>query len=184
MANYVIYDSGDQGWLNLGLSTCGTNATSFAAANSYTAIGAGCLNDLRAALDGLVAGGTKLDNLLFTTHGIPGCIIFGKSTVNEGLANSNVAAWLAGRGYEGLFNPGAVVSLDGCNVAEGPDGSTFLQNLGAIFFIAIYGSIKASTTLGFRVGATGVAHPFDSIWGNTKTEYYAPGPRLLEEFVQ
>jgi hypothetical protein len=89
---------------------------------------------------------------------------------------------VAGRaGYEDLFAPGVNVYLDGCNVAEGRCGNTFLRQLGELFFKKVAGSVQASTSAGLGAPfGLDVVH----LWGDTKTLYYSAGPRLLEEFEQ
>jgi hypothetical protein len=171
-SKYVIYDSADSGFL-MSAST----APDFAAKHGWTAVGVGSLRQFTDALDGLRSSGVKLDQLRITTHGRSGLIVFG----TDPLISANIGPRLAGRGYEDLFAPGANVYLDGCNVAEGRDGTKFLKKLGELFFVKVSGSIQASTSFGF-----GVPFGLDVVhfWGDTKTLYYSPGPRLLELFEQ
>lgn len=170
-SKYVIYDSKDTG---IGMSV--STATDYAKKYGWTAVGVGSLQELRDALDAMKTNNVRLERLLVTTHGSPGSISFG----GQSLSVANIG-WVTGRGYEDLFEPGARVFLDGCNVAEGAAGSGFLRKLGETFFIKASGSIGASTSagLGNPFGA-GVFH----LWGETKRLYFQAGPRLVEEFVQ
>jgi hypothetical protein len=170
-SHYVFYDSTDTG---IGMSA--STAPDYAQKYGWTAVGIGSLQELRDAFDRLKTANTRIARLLVTTHGGPGRISFG----GQRLDVTNLA-WITGRGYEEVFENGARVFLDGCNVAEGNAGSTFLRKLGEAFFIKVSGSIAASTSVGLgNPFGAGVYH----LWGEVKRLYFAPGPRLVEEFVQ
>jgi Domain of unknown function (DUF4347) len=77
-----------------------------------TAIGASDVPDLQTKLGQMLKSGTRIKQLYFMTHGNPGAIMFGTST----LIASRVRTELTGLGN--LFLPNAEIGFDGCNVAE------------------------------------------------------------------
>lgn len=163
MALLHIYDSSD--------SQIVQTANQRGAANRL-AISDG--NNLCAELDRLLASGVIFDRILFETHGSPGKIYFGKNYIGA-------AYW---RTIPGRFNNLAAVStriyFNGCNVAEGADGWSFLESVVSVFMTSGGGEVFGQTSLGFGNPFNGhVVH----LWGSTRRLIVVDG-RILERFEQ
>jgi hypothetical protein len=152
-----------------------STAATYATANHSTALGVKNIENLRATFDWLRNSKIRIEALVIETHGTPGAIYFGDET----LTISNVDGWLAGRGYEELFENGARVFLNGCNVAEGENGVGFLRMLGNIFFKKSYGAIGGSTSWGLPFFNGKIYH----LWGDTVRLYYQGGKVYAVEGV-
>src|SRR5262245_10767836 len=87
----------------------------------------GGITQLRKLLDALVANGATFDRVLFQTHGGPGRILFGAERLTKETLKTDFA------GYTGLFPTYTRIYFDGCNVAEGGDGTDFLIAAGYVF---------------------------------------------------
>jgi hypothetical protein len=114
---------------------------------SHHTISVGSVAELQKALDQLVADGKTFRNGLFQTHGNAGMIFFAK----EALDAKRLKSRLRGRGYPALFPGVTRLGFDGCNVAEGGDGTDFLIAAAEIF-LRHRGSVAFGyTTLGHGV---------------------------------
>jgi hypothetical protein len=104
----------------------------------------GILN-LKKVFEGLVGSGYKFNHLLFQTHGSPGRIWFGNESVTANVLKSDFV------GFTSLFPHPTRIYFDGCNVAEGGDGTNFLLAAGNVFLVAGGGETLGWTTLGHGV---------------------------------
>lgn len=87
----------------------------------------GGITELRKQFDALLASGQTFNRVLFQTHGGPGRIWFGSEALNKVTLKTHFA------GYTGLFPTATRIFFDGCNVAEGGDGTDFLLAAGYVF---------------------------------------------------
>ena len=134
-------------------------------------------SEMRNALDDLLAANTVIDRLLIETHGSPGRISLGGSSVNHTVIDN----WFANRGYERMFSGSANIVFNGCNVAEGDDGWRFLEKFGNALLKLNGGQVTGWTSAGF-------SSPFDGhvihLWGDARTLFFAPGGSISERFEQ
>jgi len=134
-------------------------------------------DELNSDLDGARQQGLRIDELYFVTHGHPGVLFFG----NDYLSVQTLRSKFAGKGFENLFNPGALVHFVGCEVAKvvkdcedwvlnsadpkctvDGNGSMFLLTFAQIFLTKAGGSADGWTTTGYTAPALGgseVYHP-------------------------
>lgn len=132
-------------------------------------------NNLAPALDGLLATGSTFDRILFETHGSPGRISFGGSYIDAGWWRA-----IPGR-YNRLTTTNSRVYFNGCNVAEGQNGWSFLEAAAAVFMQTGGGQIFGQTSLGFGNPFNGhVVH----LWGSTRTLFIDANGRITERFEQ
>ena len=163
MALLHIYDSSD--------SRIVQTANQRGAANRL-AISNG--NNLLGALDGLLAAGSYFDRILFETHGSPGKIYFGSVYIGAAYWNS-----IPGR-FNRLAASSCRIYFNGCNVAEGNDGWSFLESVVGCFMTTGGGEVFGQTSVGFGNPFNGhVVH----LWGTTKRIYVVDG-RITERFEQ
>ena len=92
---------------------------------------------------------------------------------------------MANRYYERLCPSYTRVYFNGCNVASDATGWQFLTAFGGIFLRTAGGETFGHTSLGLELPVyswlTGhVVH----LAGDTRTIYFAPGGRVLENFEQ
>ena len=128
--------------------------------------------ELKSDLSGAKQTGTRIDKLFFVTHGGPGWIRIGKDHLYVG----NMRSEFGGQGFEDLFNPGAAVHFDGCNIAEvkkgyedwtpdpnslkgtvGGNGELFLLTFAQIFLAKAGGAADGWTSAGFGFAPVGGA---------------------------
>jgi hypothetical protein len=132
--------------------------------------------DLVPALDAMKDSGEYFDRVLFETHGSPGRIYFGNAYID--------ATWVRGlipRGYTSLTTANARVYFNGCNVAEGDDGWSFLEAAVGVFLTPGGGEVFGQTSVGFGNPFNGhVVH----LWGATRRLYVDPTGRIVERFEQ
>jgi hypothetical protein len=129
------------------------------------------------ALDKIRMSGTRFDRCLFETHGTPGSIWFGE----EALTSEYIEKYLTTRYWDQIFQPNSRIYFNGCNVAEGQDGSRFLRAAASSFIKSFGGTVFGQTSLGFPNPFNGhVIH----LWGDTKTLYVEPGGRIVEATEQ
>lgn len=115
-------------------------------------------DEMRKALDDLLAANTSVSRLLIETHGTPGRIYLGGSAIGHNV----VEDWFANRGYERMFSGSANVVFNGCNVAESDDGWLFLEKFGNALLNLNGGRITGWTSAGFSNPVDGhVVH----LWG-------------------
>jgi hypothetical protein len=131
-------------------------------------------NDLYGALDRLLAAGRFFDRILFETHGSPGKISFGGVGIDA-------AYWISMPGrYNQLAASSARIYFNGCNVAEGNEGWSFLEAVVGVFMTTGGGEVFGQTSVGFGNPFNGhVVH----LWGTTKTLFVTDG-RITERFEQ
>jgi hypothetical protein len=178
MSNYHFYDSTDSSYSSPA-DTSGTREDDRGSSDpsaAYILVGIESLQALRDQFDYMIGNYSNVDRLVVETHGIAGAIYFG----DQQLCISNVGGWFAGRGYESLFNPGARILLNGCNVAEGAVGRQFLRAIGTIFLKMNGGSVAGCTSIG-------LANPFNGrvyhLWGDIVEIYFTSGGRILQEYA-
>jgi hypothetical protein len=152
----VIYDAGNEAAADMG--------ENYGARLGVRPWPVSSIEELRSDLSGARQNGVKIDRLYFVTHGGAGWIGFGKDLLTVHAMRNE----LAGKGFEELFNPGAQVHFDGCEVAEmakgcedwvpdpaslkctvGGNGELFLLTFAQIFLIKAGGSASAWTSKGF-----------------------------------
>ncbi len=106
--------------------------------------------------ENLAANELKFNRVLFQTHGGPGNIWFGDEPVTASVLKTKFAS------FSKLFPHPTRIYFDGCNVAEGGDGTNFLLAAGEVFLVLGGGETVGWTTLGF--GMPGI---FSLIGGHT-----------------
>jgi hypothetical protein len=132
--------------------------------------------DLAPGLDRLKAAGQTFDRILFETHGSPGRIYFGDQYIDGGWWRSAVS-----KGWTSIAAIGARVYFNGCNVAEGANGWSFLEAAAAVFLTPGGGQVFGQTSLGFGNPFNGhVVH----LWGSTRTLFVDFSGRITERFEQ
>lgn len=102
------------------------------------------IGDLRTQLSQLVASNTSYDRILFQTHGFPGGIAIKKAALNTATLHKH----FTGLGLDKIAGKNARIQFDGCNVAQGQDGWTFLETAGRIFLQSGGGYAAGWTSLG------------------------------------
>ncbi|MDJ1467182.1 DUF4347 domain-containing protein [Xanthocytophaga flava] len=137
----------------------------------------GSLSELQDIFDGLIRRGVHVSRLLFDTHGNSGKIKLG----NQALAVCNIESWLANRNYETIFNANSRILCNGCNVAEGTDGSAFLQKMGQIYLRTGGGTVRGWTSPGFASFVDGHVMHF---WGDLKTVTIGNGGQVISEMIE
>jgi hypothetical protein len=173
MSNYHFYDGAESG---LGSpQDSSTRRENQRGSDAYILIAISSIGELRRQLDSMLSTRATVGRLLVETHGSAGAIYFGK----QQLCTSNLGPWLAGRGYEDMFEPGARVLFNGCNVAEGRMGREFLRAIGRIFFKKNFGSVAGLTSAGIVVPFGGRVY---HLWGDLVEIYFGSGGRIIEEY--
>jgi hypothetical protein len=114
------------------------------------------IDNLKRVLDQLVGNHQMFNRVLFQTHGSPGGIWFGNDKVTANTWKTTL------RTYASLFPGFTRVYFDGCNVAEGGEGTDFLFAAGNVLLVGGGGDVLGWKNLGF--GMPGV---FSSIGGHT-----------------
>jgi hypothetical protein len=133
-------------------------------------------NKFVSTLDGLLKEGNAYDRVLFETHGSPGKIYFGNVYID-----TDYMAGLAARLYSRLTTQNARVYFNGCNVAEGSAGWSFLEAAVKVFLTPGGGQVFGQTSVGFGNPFNGhVVH----LWGDTKTLFVDISGRVTERFEQ
>lgn len=99
--------------------------------------------ELKSTFDRLAMQKQMFDRVLFQTHGGSGRIWFGKDALNKTILKSTFS------GYTSLFPLAARIYFDGCNVAEGAEGTDFLIAAGSVFLVNGGGDVLGWVTLGF-----------------------------------
>jgi hypothetical protein len=178
MSNYHLYDSTDSS-SGSPADTSGTREDDRGSSDpsaAYILVSIDSLQALRDQFDYMTANYSSVDRMVVETHGSAGAIYFG----NQQLCIANLGPWFAGQGYESLFNPGARILFNGCNVAEGVAGREFLREVGRTFLKMNGGSVAGCTS-------AGLANPFNGrvyhLWGDIVEIYFASGGRILEEYT-
>jgi hypothetical protein len=102
----------------------------------------GGIRGLQGALDKLVADGETFQRALFETHGGVGHISFDGERIDADVLRS----MYRGRGYEKIF-PWALskIYFNGCAIADGNDGWSFLDTAGSVFLRMAGGVTLAQT---------------------------------------
>lgn len=164
MALLHIYDSSDRMIVQTVNSRGGANRLAIPNANNFLP-----------AMDALLATGATYDRILFETHGSPGRILFNKVYID--------AAWwlsIPGR-FNRLTTPNSRIYFNGCNVAEGANGWSFLEAAAGVFMQTGGGQIFGQTSMGFGNPFNGhVVH----LWGSTRTLFIDATGRIVERFEQ
>lgn len=138
--------------------------------------GVGSYTEFTALFTRLRDEGRSFDRILIESHGSPGRIGFGRSTLGPLTWRSMKQA-----GYTGLARSGARIHFNGCNVAEGPEGWEFLEAAADLFLNPGGGTVFGQTSLGFGNPVSGhVVH----LWGETRSLFVGPDGRILERFEQ
>jgi hypothetical protein len=96
-------------------------------------------------MDEILKGGFVFDRVLFQTHGDPGGIYFRNNFVGKLSFEHHFGK------YSALFPHFTRIYFDGCNVAEGGDGTDFLIGVGATLLTQGGGDVMGWTTLGHGV---------------------------------
>lgn len=131
-------------------------------------------NNLCGGLDSLLAAGSFFDRILFETHGSPGRIYFGGVYIDAAYWNS-----IPGR-FNNLAASSCRIYFNGCNVAEGTAGWSFLESVVGVFMTSGGGEVFGQTSVGFGNPFNGhVVH----LWGTTKKLFVSNG-RIIERFEQ
>lgn len=91
----------------------------------------GGLADLEAQFDKLVSNGDTFETILFSSHGKSGQVDFDD---DKWVHTETNADSLFNPKYSALFPRAGYIIFDGCNVAEGENGATFLKRMGSSFF--------------------------------------------------
>jgi hypothetical protein len=130
--------------------------------------------DPAAALDDVLNSGRAFDRILFETHGSPGKIYFGDSSLGADW-------WSYARKYNNIAAYNVRVYFNGCNVADTDEGWRFLEAAANVFTAPGGGQVFGQTSLGF-------GNPFDGhvvhLWGTTRILYLDAGGNITERFEQ
>jgi len=133
------------------------------------AIGVGSVTALGEEFQRLKTAGTKVDRMLFYTHGDPGGAKFGLGY----LTTNRLRSEFTGKGFDLVFSPGARVFFPACDLAdiksgcEMPTEACFNTDNGAVFlltfariFLPRGGRVGGSTTkgIGFPVWGSKIFH--------------------------
>ena len=108
-------------------------------------IGVPSERDLLNALHDLTNKRMTFNRALFQTHGGPGGIWFSNDWVSKYTIDAYFAPFAA------LFPHAARIYFDGCNVADGGDGTDFLLKVGEVLLVNGGGETMGWTTLGHGV---------------------------------
>ena len=100
--------------------------------------------NLRKVFEQLSNNNMRFNRVLFQTHGGPGRIWFGNQSVTAQVLKAQF------RDFTSLFPHPTRIYFDGCNVAEGGDGTDFLLAAGEVFLVG-GGETVGWTTLGHGV---------------------------------
>lgn len=136
----------------------------------------GTAEELVRGLDSFLTDGRTFDRILFETHGAPGQISLDGKSIS--------ADWwrpLKSRGYSRLTTGNARIYFNGCNVAAGRSGWTFLEAVAAVFLAPGGGEVFAHTSVGAGWGITGHTYHF---WGSTRRVMMGNDGRIMERFEQ
>ena len=90
-------------------------------------------------------GQVFFDRVVMQTHGSPGRVWFGNDGINYKTWESDFT------GFDSIFPNFTRLYFDGCNVAEGGDGTEFLRAAGYVFLKRGGGDVFGWTTLGMAV---------------------------------
>jgi hypothetical protein len=104
---------------------------------------AGGVKTLVKVFENLAANEFKFNRVLFQTHGGSGRIWFGNEAVTAKVLKTQFAS------FSKLFPHPTRIYFDGCNVAEGGDGTDFLLAAGEVFLVLGGGETVGWITLGF-----------------------------------
>jgi hypothetical protein len=133
--------------------------------------------ELIEALDDLVRRNVTFDRVLFQTHGRPGGIWIDRDLITGlGLLND------FSRGYWNLFpSPLTKVYFDGCNVADGDAGWSFLIAAGTCFLRRAGGYVLGWTSLGTAMPGwlPFVGGHTVHFYGSLRAVQFAPGGLLM-----
>jgi hypothetical protein len=100
------------------------------------------VENLRKVFEQLVNNNERFNRVVFQTHGSPGRIWFGNESVTANVLKTQF------RMFSQLFPHPTRIYFDGCNVAEGGDGTDFLLAAGEVFLRTGGGETFGWTTLG------------------------------------
>ena len=103
------------------------------------------IKNLVKVFEQLVNNNWKFNHVLFQTHGGPGRIWFGNEAVNATVLKTQF------NNFTSLFPHPTKIYFDGCNVAEGGNGTDFLLAAGEVFLVKGGGETLGWTTLGHGV---------------------------------
>jgi hypothetical protein len=114
----------------------------FSGSSKVTTIGAGSVAELHTKLGECLAQQLSFNRVLFQTHGNSGMIFFNHVAITADTLRS------AFGGYRQLFPGRTKMYFDGCNVADGAAGWTFLAAAGEVFLKNGGGITMGYTSLG------------------------------------
>ena len=90
-------------------------------------------------------GNQRFDRVVVQTHGGPGRIWFGDESINSRVWEDKFV------GFDSIFPHYTRIYFDGCNVAEGGDGTEFLRAAGFVFLRWGGGETFGWTTVGHGI---------------------------------
>lgn len=126
------------------------------------------VNDLLRLFTRLAQEPAVWDSLNFHTHGSGGSIALGSTSLNIDSLQR-----FENQDFDRLFSPTCVITFDGCNVAEGPEGEYFLALAGNTFLTVKGGKVRGNTGAGF--GNWGRAEDSRHPFGEWITATVGPG---------
>jgi Domain of unknown function (DUF4347) len=103
--------------------------------------------NLQKVFEMLSGNNQKFDRVVFQTHGSPGKIYFGNEHVDALTLKSRF------QNFDNLFPAYTRIYFDGCNVADGEDGTNFLLAAGAVFLRRAGGEAFGWRNIGHAVGS-------------------------------
>lgn len=98
----------------------------FSAQDDVLTFGVGAVDELVGVFKELLAHGERFNHVLFQTHGGPGAIYFHGAPLKASLLKARL------QGYGALFPSFTKLYFDGCNVAQGANGTNFLIAAGEV----------------------------------------------------
>lgn len=127
----------------------------------------------------LVQSGATFEKCLFFAHGNPGAVLFNHTDWNI----HNFSEVLDGTGYERLFPTYSRIYFDGCNVAEGNEGWTFLELVGKTFLKNSGGVVSGYIGKGIGFWHHGIVHmpiPFINPDEGQRRVFFGAGGEIKE----
>jgi len=153
----------------------------------------GGVKGLRRELDKLLYYGWTFGKIVFQTHGSSGGISFAQERLNR----DRLLSEFDNRGYEKLFPMVQTrMYFNGCNVADGDRGWSFLETAASIFLKTMGGVSFGHTSVGFAMHPavsmflmSGIVYPLVAgktvhPWGETRYVYVGPGGKFVKREVR